>query len=75
MSEGALKLVQGEKPEQSLVDEALWKPKRTAEFLGMSVHWVYRSAERGELPYRKIGASLRFIPAEIRAWVDQSRMG
>ncbi len=55
--------------------EDLWDVARAAQFLGMSTHWVYRAAERGDLPYRKIGARLRFVSTELKVWADQQRGG
>ena len=49
-------------------DEDLWQPERVARFLGMSRHWVYKAAERGDIPYLKIGTRLRFDPSKVRAW-------
>ncbi len=57
-----------------LDDEDLWDVARAARFLGVSRSWLYHRTEAGELPYRKIGALLRFVPAELRAWVD-AQMG
>jgi len=31
-----------------------------ARFLGMSLSWVYKAAERGQLPCVRIGSALRF---------------
>ncbi len=53
-----------------LADEDLWDVARAAQFLGMSVSWTYRAAETGVLPYRRIGSRLRFVPAELRSWVQ-----
>ncbi|HEY3449907.1 MAG TPA: helix-turn-helix domain-containing protein [Myxococcales bacterium] len=50
----------------------LWTVKRAAKYLGKGEFWVYRQAEAGLLPYRRIGRTLRFIPAELRAWVEQA---
>jgi hypothetical protein len=37
------------------------------------VSWVYHRAEDGTLPVKRIGGwGLRFIPAELRAWVMAS---
>ena len=41
----------------------------------MSKHWVYRAVAAGIIPYRKIGAAIRFVPAEIKAWADARRAG
>lgn len=43
--------------------------KDVAAFLGVSRDCIYQaSAPGGILPVRRIGAMLRFNPAEIRAW-------
>lgn len=47
----------------------LWDVRRAAKYLAKSSTWVYREAESGRLPFRRIGRALRFIPAELRAWV------
>ncbi|MGC4115843.1 MAG: helix-turn-helix domain-containing protein [Myxococcales bacterium] len=51
--------------------ENLWDVRRAARFLAKSSSWVYREAEARRLPHRKIGRTLRFIPAELRAWVEK----
>ncbi|HET9595096.1 MAG TPA: helix-turn-helix domain-containing protein [Anaeromyxobacteraceae bacterium] len=41
-----------------------------ARYLGRSVSWVYHKAEDGTLPVKRLGGwGIRFIPAELRAWV------
>lgn len=65
----------GARPGQLDRDEHLWDVLRTAEFLSMSKHWVYRAVAAGIIPYRKIGAAIRFVPAEIKAWADARRAG
>jgi excisionase family DNA binding protein len=49
-------------------DEDLWDVARAAQYLGLSRHWVYKAVASGTIPYRKIGAAVRFVPAEIKAW-------
>ncbi|MGY0459564.1 helix-turn-helix transcriptional regulator [Kitasatospora sp. cg17-2] len=51
--------------------------RETAEFLNMSLAWVYRDAPRlGLVPY-KFGcgrnAKLQFKVSEVQAWVKQQR--
>jgi predicted DNA-binding transcriptional regulator AlpA len=42
-----------------------------AKFLKRSVSWVYHKAEDGTLPVRRLGGwGIRFIPRELRAWVE-----
>lgn len=52
-------------------DEELWDVHAAARFLKRSVSWVYHQAEAGVLPVRRLGGwGVRFIPAELRAWVE-----
>jgi excisionase family DNA binding protein len=55
-------------------DDALWTVNDIARVLKSSVSWVYKAAERGELPCIRIGAMLRFEPATIRAWLDAKKV-
>ena len=49
--------------------DRLWTVHQVAAFLGRSTSWVYKAAERDELPRaRGLGWGLRFVPAEIAAW-------
>jgi excisionase family DNA binding protein len=47
--------------------EALWDVRDVARFLKASVSWVYKAAERGDLPSTRIGGLLRFDPGAVRA--------
>jgi len=52
-------------------DDELWDVHAAARFLKRSVSWVYHRAEDGTLPVRRLGGwGLRFIPGELRAWVE-----
>jgi hypothetical protein len=52
-------------------DDELWDVQAAARFLKRSVSWVYHRAEDGSLPVRRLaGWGLRFIPGELRAWVE-----
>jgi excisionase family DNA binding protein len=44
-----------------------------AAFLRIGRNSVYRMAQSGALPSRRVGARIRFVPEEIRAWVARSR--
>ena len=53
--------------------------RQTAQYLNMSITWVYRDAPKhGLVPY-KFGtgqsAKLQFKTAEVRAWAEQQRLG
>lgn len=50
--------------------DRLWTVHDVAEFLQLSTSWVYKAAALGILPVRRIGASLRFRPDEVRAFAS-----
>ncbi len=57
-------------------DSELWDVHAAARFLKRSVSWVYHKAEDGTLPARRLGGwGIRFIPAELRAWVASDGRG
>jgi len=56
-------------------DESLWTVKDVARLLKASSSWVYKNAERGQIPCVHIGALLRFDPAAIRAWLASKSAG
>jgi excisionase family DNA binding protein len=41
-----------------------------AGLLGMSRVWVYKAAERGMLPFYRVGDAIRFDPGEIRSYLE-----
>lgn len=49
--------------------EPLWTAKDVADYLRLSISWVYHRAASGDLPCRRVLGNLRFCPAEIRAYV------
>jgi excisionase family DNA binding protein len=49
--------------------EPLLDARDAANYLNLSVSWVYKAAEKGELPCLRIGSALRFEPEALRAWV------
>lgn len=55
--------------------QPLWTVAEVAAFLQLSKDFVYKHAARGELPCRKVGGALRFVPDEIRSWLDRQGGG
>jgi excisionase family DNA binding protein len=51
--------------------EPLWTAEQTAKYLNMSLNWVYRRTEAGEIPHAKLGRAIRYSPARIRAYAAQ----
>jgi len=50
------------------VQRTLWDVRDVAQYLKASVSWVYKAAERRELPCVRVGGLLRFDPAAVRAF-------
>ncbi|WP_206505974.1 helix-turn-helix domain-containing protein [Streptomyces chrestomyceticus] len=52
--------------------------QQTAEYLNMSITWLYRDAARsGLVPYkfgRGRNAKIQFKVTDVRAWVQQQKM-
>jgi excisionase family DNA binding protein len=46
----------------------LWDVRDVAQYLKASVSWVYKAAERRELPSIRVGGLLRFDPGAVRAF-------
>ncbi len=55
--------------------DMLWDVDAVAKYLSASKSWVYKAAERGELPCIRIGAMLRFAPNSVRAWLKRRAGG
>ncbi|MGV9314565.1 helix-turn-helix domain-containing protein [Streptomyces sp. NPDC003691] len=53
--------------------------KETAEYLNMSVTWVYKEAPRAGLTPYKFGrgrnAKIQFKVSEVQVWVRQQKLG
>lgn len=60
---------------EELVDpkglEPLLTVHQVASWLNMSAVWVYKQAERGLLPFYRVGQAMRFNPEEIRSYLNQ----
>jgi excisionase family DNA binding protein len=50
-------------------EEGLWTVAEVAAFLKVSRSFVYQACAAKTVPHVRIGASLRFDPARLRAWV------
>ena len=51
----------------------LLTPKELADWLKMSRIWVYKQAEKGFIPFHRVGDAIRFDPEEIKAYLDLRR--
>jgi excisionase family DNA binding protein len=55
--------------------EPLLTIDETAAVLGISRRQVYTLLERRELPHVRVGERTRFLPADLRAYLEQHREG
>ena len=54
-------------------NEKLLTAKELSEWLSMSLPWVYKATEKGDLPFLKIGQAVRFDPEEIKRYLESRR--
>ena len=52
--------------------EDLWTTKEVGRFLHVSAKTVFELRKKG-LPFVKLGGAVRFVPNEIRTYLDNSR--
>lgn len=51
-------------------DDKLLTTKEVAEWLGLSIHAVYRKVQQGEIPHLRIGPkTVRFNRARLEKWL------
>ena len=59
---------------QNLLNNEILTPLELAKAFKVSRVYIYKLAERGELPFLRVeGKVLRFYRAEIEAWLEASR--
>jgi excisionase family DNA binding protein len=66
------------RPAPSTAPEPLLTAAAVARQLSVSQSWVYLKAETGELPHLRLGGPggpVRFVQADIDAWLEQQRRG
>ena len=62
-----------EQIERENVFEPLLTPIQVATWLNMSLVWVYKQAEKGLLPFHRVGEAIRFDPEEIREYLNERK--
>ena len=55
--------------------EMLWDVRSLASYLNVSTSWVYQRVATRTIPCMHLGAAVRFIPEDIRAWLRGERGG
>lgn len=51
--------------------EPLLTVEQVAELLGLETDYVYRQAQAGKIPSKKIGKYRRFQPAKLQIWLEK----
>ncbi len=62
-------------PAETAFGEPLLSAEQLADALGLTRRWVYDHVENDGLPAYKLGRSLVFELAAVRAWLAQRRIG
>ena len=57
----------------SVPAEQLWTVAEVGALLRVGRNAVYEMATRGELPSIRVGSRVRFLPADVRAWLERQR--
>lgn len=47
--------------------------QQVAAWLNMSLVWVYKAAEKGLLPFHRVGEAIRFDPNEILSYLNERK--
>lgn len=58
---------------ESAYREKLLTPEEVAERTPYTPETIIEKAKRGEIPYRRIGRTYRFVPAEVARWLRSWR--
>lgn len=67
--------LEGEKSSSSsLFENFIWRIKDVSKALDISVGHIYNLVSRGEIPFRKKGGLLFFIPSEIKNWIEEGEL-
>ena len=53
--------------------QALLSIQQLSELWGIKLSWIYQHIS--ELPHRKIGNLVRFVPSELEAYLENNRRG
>jgi excisionase family DNA binding protein len=61
-------------PECADEEEGLWDAAQTGKFLSVSASTVERWRRNRGLPYVRLGRTVRFIPSDVRQWVNARRV-
>jgi excisionase family DNA binding protein len=52
-------------------DDRYLTPEQAAAYLGYATGTIYNKISRGDIPYKKLGHTVRLLKSELDAWVAQ----
>jgi excisionase family DNA binding protein len=58
----------------AIPEARLWSAQQAAGYLGVPVGWVRDAARRNRLPHLRVGKHLRFLQADLDAWIAGQRV-
>ena len=59
-------------PSTTLFNKRIWTIEDVVAFTGFSKSTVYKMTSRREIPHRKRGKKLFFLPGEVWNWIEES---
>ncbi len=54
--------------------EKLVSKKDLSKMTGLSVRTIEHAKNHLELPYRKIGRMIYYVPSEVECWIDERKV-
>jgi predicted DNA-binding transcriptional regulator AlpA len=54
-----------------LFEKLIWTKEDVSSFTRLSIGTIYNKTSKGEIPYKKRGNRLYFIPQDILNWIDE----
>jgi len=54
--------------------EQLWSVRDVAHYLQLKPKGIYALVERREIPFVRVSNRLRFLRADVLAWVEENRV-
>jgi len=60
--------------EPTVTASDLMTPQEAADYLRVRPSWVYEAARGRQLPHIKVGRHLRFLQADLDAWIEAQRV-
>ena len=55
--------------------ETLWRVDKVAAVVDVSIQTIYRYVANKQIPFHKLGGSVRFSPTEIQTWLKSRKGG